>query len=80
MVRQAREARQARQLPHLYKFSEMLTLSQPEGADHASKLALPHLKISVITPLYIHILLKFRFSEKGHIVPFKKNIMKANSA
>ena len=35
----------------LPKFSDMLTLSQPEGggADHAYPLALPHLKFSVIT-------------------------------
>ena len=35
----------------LPKFSETLTLSQPGGAHYAHPLALPHLKISVITPL-----------------------------
>ena len=48
--------RQARQLPSslaaLPKFSDMLTLSQLGGADYAQPLALTHLKIFVITPLY----------------------------
>ena len=35
----------------LAKFSDTLTLSQSEGADHAQPLALPHLKIFVITSL-----------------------------
>ena len=33
------------------KFSDMLTLSQPEGADNTDTLALPCLKTSVITRL-----------------------------
>ena len=35
----------------LPKFSDMLTLSQSGGADCTQPLALPHLKIFVITPL-----------------------------
>lgn len=38
----------------LSKFSDTLTLSQPgpeEGADYAHPLALPHLKISLISPV-----------------------------
>ena len=35
----------------LPKFLDKLTLSQSGGADYAKPLALPHLKISVITPL-----------------------------
>ena len=38
----------------LPKFSDTLTLSQPEGPDYAQPLALPHLKISVIMPLYMN--------------------------
>jgi hypothetical protein len=33
----------------LPKFSDMLTLSESEGADYAQPLALPHLKFFIIT-------------------------------
>ena len=54
----------------LPKFSDMLTLSQLRGADHAHPLPLPHLNISVITPLNPHatakalVLLKVNESQK----------------
>jgi hypothetical protein len=47
MVRQARQHA-------LTKFSDMLTLAQPEGADYAHPLALPCLKNSVIMPLPLY--------------------------